>query len=93
MDLKGAFYRGAMVAWMGIGFGTWAYVDLGYSRPWLSFSDVPGGSMGGFVAAMAAVVTGWLVLSTLHQRDERAEWQEAGKQAGLRTADNGSPRN
>lgn len=47
--------------------------------------------MEGFVAAMAAVVAGWLVLSTLHQRHERAEWQEAGKQAGLRTADNGSP--
>ena len=92
MDLKGAFYRAATLAWMILVFGAWIYVDLGHAEPWLSFSDVPGGSIGAFAGALVATVAGWFVTSTLNERRERAEWQEAGRQAGLHPADDSGTR-
>lgn len=61
MDLKGALYRAAMVAWMILVFGAWIYVDAGYAGSALSFSDVPGGSAGGMAGVLVALVAGWYV--------------------------------
>lgn len=87
MDLKGALYKAAMFAWWAVVFGGWIAIDLGHTEPWLSFSDIPGGSMGGMAGAIVAGVAGWYVVSSLNERRERGEWQEAGRQAGLRPAD------
>ena len=87
MSLQGALYRAAMAVWMVLVFGAWIYVDLGYTEPFLSFSDVPGGSMGAFVGAMGVTVAGWVLISSVQQRREGVAWQEAGRRAGLRPAD------
>jgi len=79
-----------MFVWLILAFGAWVYVDLGRTAPHLSFSDIPGGSMGAFVGAMAATIAGWIVIGILQQRHESAEWQEVGRQAGLQPAGDGS---
>lgn len=93
MNLTGAFYRAAAVAWMIVVFGAWIYVDSGYAGSSLSFSDVPGGSTGAFIGALVVTVAGWLVVGRLNDRREKDEWKEAGRQAGLQPAnDSGETR-
>lgn len=86
MELKGALYNVAAFAWMAIVVGAWIAIDLGYTTPWLTFSDIPGGSTGGLAGVIGLSVAGWYAISSLNRRRERAEWTEAGQQAGLRPA-------
>ncbi len=83
MDLKGAFYKLSMVAWLLVVFGAWVAVDLGYTGSWLAFSDVPGGAMGGFAGAIVALFLGWFVLTHFQQRHETGKWRATGREAGL----------
>lgn len=89
MGLREAFSRVAAVSWFGLVVGAWIAVDLGLTEPWLTFADVPGGSTGGAVGALVALVAGWVVLGRWKAGRERAEWKEAGRQAGLHPADGG----
>ena len=91
MDLKGGFLKTAAVAWMILLFGAWVYVDAGYAGPALSFSAVPGGSMGAFAGAMLSTVVGWLVIGKLQHRHEADQWREVGRQASLQPTGSGSP--
>lgn len=86
MDLKQAFYTAASFAWMGLVVGAWISVDQGLTEPWLSFSDIPGGSTGGMAGVIGLSFAGWVVISTLNERHESGKWQAAGQQAGLRLA-------
>jgi len=87
MGIKGAFYNVAALAWMGAVVGAWITIDLGHTAPWLTFSDIPGGSTGGVAGAIGLSVAGWYLLDSLNRRRERSEWTEAGQQAGLRPVD------
>ncbi|QLG49279.1 hypothetical protein [Natrinema halophilum] len=91
MDLKGAFLKTAAVVWMILLFGTWIYVDAGYAGSTLSFSEVPGGSMGAFVGAMIITIAGWRVIGNLQYQHEADQWREVGQQAGLQPTGSGSP--
>jgi hypothetical protein len=91
MDLKATLYEAAMFSWIILLVGAWISVDLGYTAPWLSFADIPGGSTGATVGALVAALAGLLLIAKLQHRHESAEWQAAGRQAGLRpSADGGS---
>jgi len=90
MDLKGAFLKTAAVAWMILLFGGWKYVDAGYAGPALSFSAVPGGSIGAFVGALIITIAGWRVIGNLQYQHETDQWREVGQQAGLQPTGSGS---
>lgn len=87
MNAKGALYRVAMLAWVGLAFGAWLYVDLGYAEPGLSFADVPGGSTGAFAGAMGVAVVGLLIIGSLDARRKRGEWRDVGRRVGLEPAE------
>ncbi len=90
MGLKGAFYKGFTGAWMILVLGAWAAIDQGYTEPWLSFADVPGGSVGGMAVALVAILGGAGVIGASQQRHESGEWQAAGRQAGFEPAGDGT---
>ena len=87
MGLKKTFYGAAMVVWLALVVGALVSVDQGYTEPWLSFSDVPGGSTGAVAIGVVAAFVGYLLLSALYRGAEHDEWEEIGRQAGLRRAD------
>lgn len=74
---------------MGLVAGAWVSLDQGYTEPWLSFSDIPGGSMGAGVIGVVAALAGYLYISSLHRGVEQAEWEEIGQKAGLRPIEHG----
>jgi hypothetical protein len=43
MDWKRGLYRVAMVAWIVLVIGAGLSVSRGYTEPWLTISDFPGG--------------------------------------------------
>ena len=87
MDLKGTLYNVVGVAWMGLAFGAWIYVDLGHTEPWLTFSEVPGGKVGAFAIAMGVTTVGWYAIGKHKERHGSAAWRKLGRQAGLHPAD------
>ena len=91
MDLKGAVYRTAAVAWALLVFGGWIAVDQGYAAPSLSVSDVPGGSTGALAGALVAAVAGWMVIGYLQQGHEVDQWREVGQRAGFQPVDGKTP--
>jgi hypothetical protein len=91
VGLKQTFYSAARLIWVALVAGAWVSLDQGYTEPWLSFSDIPGGSTGAAVSGVVAALVGYLLLSALYRGAEQAEWKEAGRQAGLRpSGDEGS---
>ncbi|MEF8887777.1 MAG: hypothetical protein V5A30_08210 [Haloarculaceae archaeon] len=84
MGLKKTFYGAARLLWLALVFGAWVSLDQGYTEPWLSFSDIPGGSEGAVAIGIAAGLVGYLLISVLHRGAEHAEWEKTGQQAGLR---------
>lgn len=89
MGLKETFYSAARLIWLALVVGALVSLDQGYTEPWLSFSDIPGGSTGAVVMGVVAALVGYLLISALHRGAEHAEWEETGRQAGLRRADDG----
>lgn len=89
MSLVGKFYDALMLAWFVLAFAAWAAVDLGHTEPWLTFADVPGGSVGAFAIAMGVAIVGLIPLGYLKARWLRGEWAQAGRQAGLGPAGDG----
>ncbi|MEF8894484.1 hypothetical protein [Halodesulfurarchaeum sp.] len=77
------------VAWMAVVIGVWIAIDLGYAAPWLSFTDIPGGSVGGMAGVLGLLALGWYVIKSLKWRNERAEWRKAGQKANLRPSADG----
>lgn len=84
MGLKKTFYSAARLVWLALVVGALVSVDQGYTEPWLSFSDIPGGSTGAVAIGVVAALVGYLLLSALHTGAEHDEWEEIGRQAGLR---------
>lgn len=82
MKLKRGLLTLIGLAWMGLAFGAWIYVDQGLAEPALSFADVPGGSTGGFAGAMVATVAGWMLIGVVRQRLQSADWEQTGREAG-----------
>ena len=91
MDLRDVLFQAATAAWMLLVVGAWMFVDAGYAEPTLSFSEIPGGSVGGMAGALVAVFAGATIIGKVRQRDEASDWREAGQQAGLRPADDETP--
>lgn len=89
MDLKSVLYTTAGVVWTGVVAGAWVAVDRGVTEPWLTFSDIPGGSGGGIAAGIVLLFLGWIVIGRVNAGHERAVWEAAGKQVGLRPATDG----
>lgn len=90
MDVKGVLYRGGMAAWVVLVIGAWLSVGEGYTEPWLTISDFPGGSEGTLAAAIGVAIAGLSVIGFLRRRHVVARWREAGRRAGLRPAGDGS---
>ncbi|MHB9287289.1 hypothetical protein ACKVMT_09660 [Halobacteriales archaeon Cl-PHB] len=90
MTRRKALYSAAMAALLVGGIGVWILVDLGHTEPWLSASDVPGGSTGVLAGVLVVFFAGVVVLGSLQRRQQSADWKAAGRQAGLRpTGDDG----
>jgi len=83
VDLKEFLYFVVTVAWMGVVFGGVFAVDLGYTEPWLSIADVPGGTIGAFAVGIAVTMAGAYVLSSANEGRKQAEWTAAGRDAGF----------
>jgi hypothetical protein len=90
MDWKGVFYRVAMAVWIVLVIGVGLSVGEGYTEPWLTISDFPGGSNGALAATIGAVLAGVVVIGFLERRDEAKQWEAAGRQAGLSPVGDGS---
>jgi hypothetical protein len=71
---------------IGAGFS----VSEGYTEPWLTISDFPGGSNGALAATIGTVLAGVVVIGFLERRDEAKQWEAAGRQAGLSPVGDGS---
>lgn len=82
MGLKKAFYSAARLTWVAFVAGAWVSLDQGYTEPWLSVSDIPGGSTGVAAFGVVLALVGYLLISFLHRGAEQADWVEAGQQAG-----------
>jgi hypothetical protein len=89
MGLKKLFYSAARLIWVALVAGAWVSLDQGYTEPWLSFTDIPGGSTGAGVIGLIAALVGYLYISSLHRDAEHAEWEETGQEAGLRRSEAG----
>jgi hypothetical protein len=87
MGLKKAFYSAARLTWVAFVAGAWVSLDQGYTEPWLSVSDIPGGSTGVAAFGVVLALVGYLSISFLHRGAEQADWVEAGRQAGLRRSE------
>lgn len=89
MGLKKALYGAGRLIWVGLVAGAWVILDQGYTEPWLSFTDIPGGSMGAGVIGVVAALAGYLYISSLLRKVEHTESKKAGRQAGLRQSEPG----
>ncbi len=87
MDLKEFLYFVATFAWIGVVVGGMLAVDLGYTEPWLSVAEVPGGKTGAFAAGAAVLVVGLYVISSANESRKRDEWKAAGQEAGFAPTD------
>jgi hypothetical protein len=90
MDLKKVFYRVALATWVVLVIGAGFSVSEGYTEPWLTISDFPGGSNGALAATIGTVLAGVVVIGFLERRDEAKQWEAAGRQAGLSPVGDGS---
>jgi len=90
MGLKKVFYRVALATWIVLVIGAGLSVSEGYTEPWLTISDFPGGSDGALAATIGAVLAGVVVIGFLERRDEAKQWEAAGRQAGLSPVGDGS---
>jgi hypothetical protein len=90
MDLQGALYKVAAVAWIGLVIWAGLAVGDGAAEPWLTISDFPGGSYGALIAAIGVAFAGLLVLRFIQERHEAKQWEAAGRQAGLSPVGDGS---
>lgn len=91
MDLKGALLNVALLGVFLLAFGAWIAVDLGYTEPYLSMADVPGGSIGGMVAAIGAFVAGVVAVGYVKRHHESDQWTAAGRAAGLEPTGTDTP--
>ena len=89
MGLKKALYGAGRLIWVGLVAGVWVSLDQGYTEPWLSFTDIPGGSVGAGVIGVVAALAGYLYISSLLEEVEQSEWKKAGQQVGLRQSEPG----
>ena len=89
MDWK-VIYRVVGAAWVVLVIGAWFSIAEGYTEPWLTISDFPGGSDGVLIAAIGVAIAGLLVIGFLQRRHEANQWEAAGRQAGLSPVGDGS---
>ena len=90
MDLRKVFYRVALATWIVLAIGAGFSIAEGYTEPWLTISDFPGGSNGALAATIGVVLAGVVVIGFLERREEAKQWEAAGRQAGLRPVGDGS---
>ncbi|MFB6163578.1 MAG: hypothetical protein ABEJ31_00290 [Haloarculaceae archaeon] len=87
MDRKRALYGGIVIGWLFFVGAALIALWNGYTSPWVTVADVPGGTSGAIVIGVGSLIVVGFVMITLMDYRDHAIWRENGQEVGLRPSD------